>query len=194
MIAGEAKGRTLVVPRGGGTRSATDRIRETLFAIVEPELEGARVLDLFAGAGTLGIEALSRGAARATFVERGAEAVKALRRNLAATNFGARSEVVAANVIAYLDSRPRGPFDVVFCDPPFADVGIAEATLGHDGLRSAVAPDGLVVARAHGKHLPAVPAFVHIARVKEIGEEKLLFLRYGLTRRRPEAEPTGDDE
>jgi 16S rRNA (guanine966-N2)-methyltransferase len=194
VIAGEAKGRTLVVPRGGGTRSATDRIRETLFAIVEPELEGARVLDLFAGAGTLGIEALSRGAARATFVERGAEAVKALRRNLAATNFGARSEVVAANVIAYLDSRPRGPFDVVFCDPPFADVGIAEATLSHDGLRSAVAPDGLIVARAHGKHLPAVPAFVHIARVKEIGEEKLLFLRYGLATRRPEAEPTGDDE
>jgi 16S rRNA (guanine966-N2)-methyltransferase len=178
VIAGEAKGRTLVVPRGGGTRSATDRIRETLFAILEPELARARVLDLFAGAGTLGIVALSRGAARATFVERGAEAVRALRRNLATTNFGARSEVVVANVIAYLDSRPRGPFDVVFCDPPFADVGIAEATIGHDGLRSAVASDGLVVARAHGKHLPAVPAFVHIARVKEIGEEKLLFLRY----------------
>jgi 16S rRNA (guanine966-N2)-methyltransferase len=194
VIAGEAKGRTLVVPRGGGTRSATDRIRETLFAIVEPELEGARVLDLFAGAGTLGIEALSRGAVHATFVERGAEAAKALRRNLAATNFGERSEVVVANVIAYLDSRPRGPFDIVFCDPPFADVGIAEATLGHDGLRSAVAPDGLLVARAHGKHLPAVPRFVHIARVKEIGEEKLLFLRYGLARRRPEAEPTVDDE
>jgi 16S rRNA (guanine966-N2)-methyltransferase len=194
VIAGEAKGRTLIVPRGGGTRSATDRIRETLFAIVEPELEEARVLDLFAGAGTLGIEALSRGAARATFVERSAEAVKALRRNLAATNFGARSEIVAANVIAYLDSRPRGPFDVVFCDPPFADVGIAEATLGHDGLRAAVAPDGLIVTRAHGKHVPAVPAFVHIARVKEIGEEKLLFLRYGLARRRPEAEPTGDNE
>ena len=194
VIACEAKGRTLVVPRGGGTRSATDRIRETLFAIVEPELEGARILDLFAGAGTLGIEALSRGAARATFVERGAEAVKALRRNLATTNFGARSEVVVANVIGYLDSRPRGPFDVVFCDPPFADVGIAEATLGHDGLRSALAPGGLLVARAHGKHVPVVPAFVHIARVKEIGEEKLLFLRYGLARRRPEAEPTGDDE
>jgi 16S rRNA (guanine966-N2)-methyltransferase len=194
VIAGEAKGRTLVVPRGGGTRSATDRIRETLFAIVEPELEGAHVLDLFAGAGTLGIEALSRGAARATFVERGSEAVKALRRNLTTTSFGARSEVVVANVVAYLDSRPQGPFDMVFCDPPFADVGIAEATLGHDGLRSALAPEGLVVARAHGKHLPAVPTFVHIARVKEIGEEKLLFLRYGLATRRPEAETTGDDE
>jgi 16S rRNA (guanine966-N2)-methyltransferase len=178
VIAGEAKGRTLVVPRGGGTRAATDRIRETLFAILEPELEGARILDLFAGAGTLGIEALSRGAARATFVERGGEAVKALRRNLASTRLDPRSEVVSANVIAYLDSRPKGLFDVVFCDPPFADVGIAEATLGHHGLRSAVSSGGLLVARAHGKHLPAVPAFLSVARVKEIGEEKLLFLRY----------------
>jgi 16S rRNA (guanine966-N2)-methyltransferase len=178
VIAGEAKGRTLVVPRGGGTRAATDRIRETLFAIVESELEGARVADLFAGAGSLGIEALSRGAAHATFVERGAEALKAIRRNLETTGLAARSEVVAANVIAYLDSRPRGPFDVVFCDPPFADVALAEATLGHDGLRSAVTTDGLVVVRAHGKHVPAIPASVHVARVKEIGEEKLLFLRY----------------
>ena len=178
VIAGEAKGRTLVAPRGGGTRPATDRIRETLFAILEPELEGANVLDLFAGAGTLGIEALSRGAARATFVERGAEAVKALRRNLAATGFDERSDVIAANVIGYLDAHPRGSFDVVFCDPPFADVAIAEATLGHEALRSAVAPDGLVVMRAHGKHVPTVPASTHIARVKEIGEEKLLFLRY----------------
>jgi len=178
VIAGEAKGRTLVVPRGGGTRSATDRIREALFAIIEPQLEGARILDLFAGAGTLGIEGLSRGASHATFVERGAEAVKALRRNLETTKFAARSEVVSGNVIAYLDSRPRGPFDIVFCDPPFADVGVAEATLGHDGLRSAVARSGLIVARAHSKHLPAVPTFLDLARVKEIGEEKLLFLRY----------------
>ncbi|MDQ2912225.1 MAG: 16S rRNA (guanine(966)-N(2))-methyltransferase RsmD [Chloroflexota bacterium] len=178
VIAGEAKGRTLVVPRGGGTRAATDRIRETLFAILEPELDGARILDLFAGAGTLGIEALSRGAARATFVERGAEAVKALRRNLATTGFAARSEVVAANVVAYLDARPRGPFDIVFSDPPFADVAIAEVILGHEGLRSAVAPGGLVVVRAHSKHVPAVPVPVQVARFKEIGEEKLLFLRY----------------
>ena len=178
VIAGEAKGRTLIVPRGGGTRAATDRIRETLFAILEPELQGARVLDLFAGAGTLGIEALSRGASRATFVERGGEANKALRRNLATTDFVDRSEVVAANVIAYLESRPRGPFDIVFCDPPFADVAIAEVTLGHEALRSAVAPDGLIVARAHAKHVPAVPASAHVVRIKEIGEEKLLFLRY----------------
>jgi 16S rRNA (guanine966-N2)-methyltransferase len=178
VIAGEAKGRILVVPRGGGTRPATDRIRETLFAIIEAELEGARVADLFAGAGSLGIEALSRGAAHATFVERGAEALKAIRRNLEATGLADRSEVVAANVFGYLDSRPRGPFNVVFCDPPFADVAMAGATLDHEGLRAAVAPDGLVVARAHGKHLPAIPASAQVVRVKEIGEEKLLFLRY----------------
>jgi 16S rRNA (guanine966-N2)-methyltransferase len=178
VISGEAKGRTLVVPRGGGTRPATDRIRETLFAIIEPSLRGTRVADLFAGAGTLGIEALSRGAAHATFVEHSGEAVKAIRRNLEVTAFAGRSDVIATNVIAYLDSRPRGPFDVVFCDPPFADVAIAEATLGHAGLRSAVAPGGLVVARGHGKHLPAIPPFANVYRVKEIGEERLLFLRY----------------
>jgi 16S rRNA (guanine966-N2)-methyltransferase len=181
VIAGEAKGRTLVVPRGGGTRAATDRVRETLFAILGPEIEGARVADLFAGAGTLGIEAISRGAAHATFVERGAEAVKAIRRNVDTTGFAGRSEIVAANVIAFLDSRPRGPFDIVFCDPPFADVAIAEATLDREGLRGAMAADGLVVVRAHGKHVPAVPASAHVVRVKEIGEEKVLFLRYSHT-------------
>lgn len=178
VIAGEAKGRTLVVPRGGGTRPATDRIRETLFAILEPELANTRVLDLFAGAGTLGIEALSRGAAAATFVERGAEALKALRRNLAATGFAPRATVVAANVLGFLDSGPRGPFDVVFCDPPFADVAIAEATLAHAGLRATLASDGLVVTRSLRKHAPTPPAEARVVRVKDIGEETLLFLRY----------------
>jgi 16S rRNA (guanine966-N2)-methyltransferase len=178
VIAGEAKGRTLVAPRGGGTRAATDRIRETLFAILEPEIPGARVLDLYAGAGTLGIEALSRGAELATFVERGSEALKALRRNLEATGFITRATVVAANVLAFLDSRPRGAFDIAFCDPPFADVAAAEATLGHDALRAALSPDAIVVARAHRKHTPALPTFARVARVKEIGEETLVFLRY----------------
>jgi len=178
VIAGEAKGRTLVVPRAAGTRPATDRIRETLFAILEPELDGARVLDLFAGAGSLGIEALSRGARHATFVERGAAAVKAIRTNLAATGFAERADVVAAKVIAYLDSSPRGPFEIVFSDPPFGDVPVAEAALAHRGLRAALAPRALVVARAHTKHLPTIPASANVVRVKDIGEERLLFVRY----------------
>src|SRR2546428_8333483 len=88
VIAGEARGRSLVVPRGGRTRAATDRIRETLFAILEPELGGARVLDLFAGAGALGIEAPPRGAAAVTFVVRNAEAVRPPPKNPANTGFG----------------------------------------------------------------------------------------------------------
>ena len=178
VIAGIAKGRTLDAPRGGGTRPATDRIRETLFAILEPILGDARVLDLFAGAGTLGIEALSRGSASVTFVERSAEALKALRKNIASTGFNDRAEVVAANVLAFLEQQVVGPYDVVFCDPPFADVAILEATLAHPRLAGALEPEAYVVARVLRKHKPRVPEGARVLRVKEIGEETLLFLRY----------------
>jgi 16S rRNA (guanine966-N2)-methyltransferase len=190
VIAGIAKGRTLDAPRGGGTRPATDRIRETLFAILEPILGDARVLDLFAGAGTLGIEALSRGAASATFVERSAEALKALRKNITTTGFSDRTEVVAANVLGFLE-QIAGPYDVVFCDPPFADIAILEATLIHPGLAAALAPEAYVVARVLRKHRPRLPAGARAERVKEIGEEILLFLRYDLARTRPPTEVDG---
>ncbi len=178
VIAGSAKGRTLDAPRGGATRPATDRIRETLFAILEPILRDARVLDLFAGAGTLGIESLSRGAATVTFVEHSAEALKTLRKNVASTGFAAQSEVVAADVLAFLEQRVAGPYDVVFCDPPFADVAILEATLAHTRLVGALAAEAHVIARAMRKHQPRVPEGARVLRVKEIGEETLLFLRY----------------
>lgn len=178
VIAGIAKGRTLVAPKGTATRPATDRIRETLFAILEPDLAEARVLDLFAGAGTLGIEALSRGAAHATFVERSADALAALRRNLATTSFTDRADVVPANVLAYLANRLTGPYDVVFCDPPFADVAVLEEVLRRLRSANAAGVGTLVVARVLRKHHPALPDGVRIARTKELGEEDLLFLRY----------------
>jgi 16S rRNA (guanine(966)-N(2))-methyltransferase RsmD len=179
VIAGEAKGRQLVAPKGTGTRPATDRIRETLFAILEPDLVDARVLDLFAGTGAMGIEALSRGAAHVTFVERSADALEALRRNLKATGFVDRSEVVAANVIGFLDRGvPGEKADLVFLDPPFADVAILEATIAHPNLAAALAPEATVVARVLRKHPPVTPDVVTVARTKQIGEEDLLFLRY----------------
>ena len=171
VIAGEAKGRRLVVPEGGGTRAATDRIRETLFGILEPVLDGADVLDLFAGAGTLGIEALSRGAARVTFVEKAPKAIAALRKNLETTHFAGRATVVRADALSFLDSPVRA--DIAFCDPPFADV----ETHGRVLVKLA-APDRLVVARALRKHLPAIPSTLQVTRTKEIGEETLLFLNY----------------
>lgn len=171
VIAGEAKGRRLIVPAGGGTRSATDRIRETLFGILEPVLADAVVLDLFAGAGTLGIEALSRGAARATFVEQAAPAIAALRKNLEVTGFTARSTVVRADVLRFLDGPVTA--DIAFCDPPFADVALHSAV-----LTKLAAPGRLVVARALRKHLPHVPDTLRVTRAKEIGEETLLLLQY----------------
>ena len=178
VIAGSAKGRTLGAPRGGATRPATDRVRETLFAILEPILQDTRVLDLFAGAGTLGIEALSRGAASVTFVERSAEALKALRKNIKATGFDSRAEVIAANVLGFLEQSIAGPYEVVFCDPPFADVALLEVTLAHPRFAGALAPEALVVARVMKKYQPRLPAGARIQRVKDIGEESLLFLRY----------------
>ncbi len=179
VVAGSAKGRRLVSPPATVTRAATERIRESLFAILEPAIDGARVLDLFAGAGTLGIEALSRGAARATFVERDRRALAAIRTNLAATGLADRADVVGSDVIAYLGSIPADRrYDLVFCDPPFAAVGVLEAALVHPGLRACLAPGALVVARALSKHRPAIPEAARTLREKTIGEEAIVLLRY----------------
>jgi len=171
VIAGEAKGRRLVVPEGGGTRAATDRVRETLFGILTPVLPDRDVLDLFAGSGALGIEALSRGAAHATFVEKAPKAIAALRKNLETTGFTTRATVVRQDALAYLSGPVRA--DIVFSDPPFADVELHGAVLA-----KLAAPDRLIVARALRKHLPAIPPTLQVARMKEIGEETLLLLQY----------------
>ena len=178
VIAGTAKGRALVAPKGDATRPATDRIRESLFAILEPRLADARVLDLFAGAGTLGIEALSRGALSVTFVERAKDAIVAVRTNLRATGFEDRAEIVAASVLAFLDQPVAAPYDVIFLDPPFADVDVHESSLRRLVPAGAVHRDAIVVARVLRKHRPTLPTGVTVTRVKEIGEEDLLFLRY----------------
>ena len=178
VIAGEAKGRQLVAPKGTGTRPATDRIRESLFAILEPALPGERVLDLFAGAGTLGIEALSRGALHATFVERSKDAVAALRTNLRACGFEGRADVAPTNVLSFLDAPIAVPYEIVLCDPPFADVAILEAVLARLAIGGALAPRAIVVARALKKHRPVIPPAAEAYRTRDLGEEVLLFLRY----------------
>jgi len=177
VIAGEAKGRRLVHPGGRGTRSATDRVRETLFAILEPRLEGARVLDLFAGAGTLGIEALSRGAKRATFVERAAPALAALRQNLQTTGFAGRATVVPADVARFAEA-PGGPYDLILCAPPFAGAVALRALLARPALRAALAPGGQVVLRAHRKGVPDLAGVARLVRERVLGEEVLRFLEY----------------
>ena len=124
VVAGEYKGRRLHAPRGSRTRPTADRVREAVFSMLG-DVSGARVLDLYAGSGALGIEALSRGAESAVFVERDRAALTALQRNLEAT--GARGEVRRQDVARFL-ARPAGTFDLVFCDPPYDGApAIAEA-------------------------------------------------------------------
>jgi 16S rRNA (guanine966-N2)-methyltransferase len=115
IVAGEFKGRRLAAPRGARTRPTADRVREALFSMLG-DVAGARVLDLYAGSGALGIEALSRGAASAVFVERDAQAVAAIERNLEPLDVEA--SVARADVARWL-TRAEGRFDLVFCDPPY---------------------------------------------------------------------------
>ena len=117
VIAGSAKGRILRAPRTPATRPITDRAKESLFAILAPRLPGAHFLDLFAGTGSVGIEALSRGCAHATFVERSASALADIRHNLEVTGLAARADVVARDVFAYLRGTPA-PYEVIFVAPP----------------------------------------------------------------------------
>jgi 16S rRNA (guanine966-N2)-methyltransferase len=117
IVAGSFRGRRLQAPAGRATRPTADRVREALFSILGP-LDGVRVLDLFAGSGALGIEALSRGAAAAVFVDSDPRAVAAIRRNLEAV--GLDSRVHRRDAIAYLREPRDGPFELVFLDPPYS--------------------------------------------------------------------------
>jgi 16S rRNA (guanine966-N2)-methyltransferase len=121
VVGGELGGRRFAAPRGAATRPTSERIREALFAILGP-IEGAHVLDLFAGSGALGIEALSRGAARVTFVESASGALAAIDRNLSSLRVQKRARVVRADARAALRSATaRGDrYDLVFLDPPYA--------------------------------------------------------------------------
>ena len=119
VVAGAFRGRPLRAPPGRGTRPTSDRVREALFSILGP-LDGARVLDLFAGSGALGIEALSRGAAEAVFVESDPAAAAVIERNLEAVG-GPPARVVRRDAVRWLRGRPPGErFDLVFLDPPYS--------------------------------------------------------------------------
>src|SRR6185503_612296 len=126
----------------------TDRVKQTLFAILEPDLEGARVLDLFAGSGAAGIEALSRGAAHATFVERDRAAVRTIETNLERTRLTDRATIERIAVSVFLSRPAREPFDVVLLDPPYEDTAALTETLERLGAPDApLGERGRVIAK-----------------------------------------------
>ncbi|MFI5257995.1 MAG: 16S rRNA (guanine(966)-N(2))-methyltransferase RsmD [Candidatus Limnocylindrales bacterium] len=181
VIAGSARGVRLR-GSGEGTRPFADRVKETLFAILEPYLAGANVLDLFAGSGAGGIEALSRGAASATFVERDADAAKVIAENLVRARLSERGRVVRADVLSYLGDRARadGPFDVVLIDPPYAEAALIGATLSRLGTAdpALVTPGAWIVAKHFWRTPPPeVAGLLASVRNRRFGETALTFYR-----------------
>lgn len=161
VIAGRLGGRRLVAPRGAETRPTTDRVREALFSALG-DVSGAAVCDLYAGTGALGIEALSRGAARAAFVESGRAALAALRENLASLDLGQVAQVIPAPVERSLDRLTQvaggAPFDLVLMDPPWAALAAAVTAAGRLVSLGLLAPHGrLVLEHARRDAAPAIP-------------------------------------
>ncbi|HET9066044.1 MAG TPA: 16S rRNA (guanine(966)-N(2))-methyltransferase RsmD [Gemmatimonadales bacterium] len=120
IVSGIWGGRRLVVPKDPRVRPTAERVREAWLSILGPDLPGARVLDLFAGSGALGLEALSRGATSVTFVEIGAPSLAALRANIAALDAQAVATVVRLDAMRFVERMAPGTFDLVLADPPFA--------------------------------------------------------------------------
>ena len=156
VIAGTARGRRLAAPAGRGTRPTPDRVKEALFSILGDRIVGARVLDLFAGTGALGIEALSRGAAHATFVERERSTARVLRENLALLD-PADTQVLVLDAAHAIRSLPpeRGSFDLAFIDPPF-ESALWDPTLAELVLANVVTPGGIVVCEHPPTHGPSL--------------------------------------
>ena len=153
VITGKARGITLKTPEGMQTRPTTDRVKEAMFSIIQFEVPGARVLDLFGGSGQLGIEALSRGAKSAVFVDATENACKLIRENLKRTKLEQEGRVVRSDYLDYL-KRCRETFDIILLDPPYAEVFLENALkyiVEIDILQSG----GIIVAeRPLGKDLP----------------------------------------
>jgi len=181
VLAGALKGRRLVTPRGLRTRPTADQVRIALMDALMPHLPGARLLDLFAGAGGVGLEALSRGAAHVTFVERDARAVAALRQNVATLGVETETRVLRLDVARALARLAEAGerFEIVFLDPPYEGARVA-TTLERLGTSPLVVPGGRVIAQHPTKTPPpAEIGRLQVVRTRRFGETALTFFRAG---------------
>ena len=174
IIAGSYRSRPLKAPPGLSTRPSSDRLRETLFNVLAPRVQGAAFLDLYAGSGAVGIEALSRGAAHVTFVERAPAALKALRGNLERLGIGRGFRIHSGSVGAFLRIAAKASpgqerYEVVFLDPPYDEEREYTATLGLLGGSAAavLAPGALVVAE-HARKQALDEQYGNLKRVRQL--------------------------
>ncbi len=169
VITGSARGRRLKEPKNMDIRPTTDKVKESIFNIVQFDLEGRRVLDLFAGTGQLGIEALSRGAKSAVFVDESNEAVKIIRENL--EHCGLKGETTRDDAIGFLSRG--GKFDIIFLDPPYAS-GLLDAALKKIIQFDILAEGGIIICETAGeKTLEALPEPYFVGREYKYGKVKL---------------------
>ncbi len=181
IVTGSAKGVRLA-PVPDGVRPLSDRAREGLFSSLGPHaVQDAAVLDLYAGTGAVGIEALSRGAARATFVDRSAGAATTIHRNLDLTRLAGDATVEIADVVRFLarQDEPGAPFDLVFCDPPY-EIGGSDLNPVLQELAArwvAEAGSSLVLTRGDRSSMPVIPVHWAIARELRYGDSLVILIR-----------------
>src|SRR5436190_6011821 len=177
VIAGRFKGRRLKTPTWEGLRPTSDRLRETLFNILAPRVEGARVLDGYAGTGALGIEALSRGAADVTFVEKNRRAAALIVDNLKACDVEGGYTIECADVVAALDALPAAAaFDLILLDPPYDIENVSDAL---DAAARRLAVDGLIVLERATRREPVATAALKRVRDVKSGDSSLTFYTRG---------------
>jgi 16S rRNA (guanine(966)-N(2))-methyltransferase RsmD len=184
IIAGRFKGRRLKTPKWDGVRPTSDKLRETLFNVIAPRVEGARVLDGYAGTGAVGLEALSRGAAHVVFVERDRRAAALIAENAAACGVEGRYTIACGDFLAAAP-RPdaQGGFDLILLDPPY-DIGNVRAVL--DRAAGLLAIGGLLVLEHATRQDPDVPPTLHRVRGIRSGDSTLTLFTKAAESARPE--------
>jgi 16S rRNA (guanine966-N2)-methyltransferase len=180
IVAGQFRGRALVAPRSDAVRPTSDRLRETIFNILAhaygDPVPGARVIDLFAGTGALGLEALSRGARYALFVDEGAEARGLIRTNIDGLDLGGRTRLFRRDATRLGDAGPIEPFSIAFLDPPYRR-GLADKALASLAQGGWLMPDALaIVEEAAGTPIDP-PAQFERLEDRDYGETRLTVLR-----------------
>ena len=177
VITGSARGRRLNELKGYDTRPTTDKVKESMFSILQFDIEGRRVLDLFGGTGQLGIEALSRGAAECVFIDRRPDAVRLIQENLALCKLAGRARVRQGDALPYLRSGEK--FDLVFLDPPYAS-GLLEQALTDIAAFDICRQHGIIVAESAAETvLPALPPPYRLYREYRYGKIKLTVFHRG---------------
>jgi 16S rRNA (guanine966-N2)-methyltransferase len=176
IISGKWRSRPLIAPKGDTTRPTADRTRETLFSMLNSRLgtfEGLSVMDLFAGSGALGLEALSRGAARCVFVEQDKAALDALDKNIAKLEAGSQCDIRRSSVLSL--GRPIKPYDLILMDPPYAS-GAGSVALDKLGRLGWFAPSAWISIETSGREDITVDGYI-IDTVRDVGKARLTLLR-----------------